>query len=59
MIKEIVKIYDTKEEALKDGEDYKKWLGYEYTIHPENVLQRSGNVQKWKLIATTNQTLMG
>jgi len=48
----IVEIYNTKEGAVKAGEDYKEWFGYEYTVEPEG--------DKWKLTANLNgQNLMG
>jgi hypothetical protein len=48
---EIIESYDTKEAAVKAGEDYKHWFGYEYTVEPEGG--------RWKLVARTDQNLMG
>ncbi len=39
----IVETYETKEAAVKAGEDLKQWFGYEYTVEPEG--------DRWKLTA--------
>ena len=49
---DIEEYHATKEQAEKNGKDYQHYFGYEYVVIP----QPNG---KWKLMAHTDQNLMG
>ena len=48
---EIIEFFSSKTAAEKCGEEFKKYFGYEFSV------QQEGN--EWKLIARTDQNLMG